>query len=136
MRILRGALIDDEDYERLAKFPWKIQKNGKTSYAFFYRKGRSGKALRVYMHWLVMQPIPIGMVVDHIDGNGLNNQKFNLRIVSKLTNSRNRHTTIITNIKSPEELEKDRVVFLMRKDGWSEEEIQDYFKESSVLSII
>lgn len=60
----------------------------------------NGKAAQVSLngvHWLVPRivwellngPIPAGMVVDHEDGNPLNNLHSNLRIVTQKINSRN-----------------------------------------------
>ena len=40
------------------------------------------------MHRLLMAP-PKGMLVDHIDGNGLNNRRANLRLCTRSQNRRN-----------------------------------------------
>lgn len=67
------VLVDDEDYEFLSLFIWKLSKRG---YAVGY----------IPMQRLLMRPAR-KLVVDHIDWNKLNNQKSNLRIC---TNSQNR----------------------------------------------
>jgi hypothetical protein len=53
---------------------------------YAYRK-HHGKTLR--MHQFIMNP-PKGMVVDHIDGNGLDNRRCNLRICTRAQNAWNR----------------------------------------------
>lgn len=129
MKTIQGAMVDDEDFAKLAKFKWVIQKNGATHYAFFYKRFRNGRFTRVYMHRVVMGHIPRGLVVDHKDGYGLNNQKSNLRIVTKLENARNRHThtevpaALLEQYEDPKRIEN-----LMREAGHSEEEIQEATK--------
>jgi len=47
-----------------------------------------GKNKTVYLHRLLMGS-PVGFEIDHIDGNGLNNRRQNLRITTRAQNARN-----------------------------------------------
>lgn len=77
------AVVDDDDFEYLSQFNWDTKKSRGTFYA---RRFLSGK--RIMMHNEIMKPTS-GMFVDHIDGNGQNNQKSNLRICTFAQNNRN-----------------------------------------------
>ena len=72
------TLVDDEDYEALNNYSWCLfSGSGKKEYACRYIKNESGKQIRIWMH---RQILPHDLRhTDHIDGDGLNNQKFNLR---------------------------------------------------------
>lgn len=79
------TLVDDEDFDRINKFRWCAHK-GRTGK--YYAEGGVGLTKR-YMHKMIMNT-PDGMVTDHIDGNGLNNQKSNLRVCTRSQNSMNK----------------------------------------------
>jgi len=83
------ALVDDDDYERLSQWKWCVTKQRNTFYA---HRGTSvaGVQKTLKMHRVILD-CPRGMDIDHIDGNGLNNQKSNLRIVTRRQNNQNRH---------------------------------------------
>lgn len=49
----------------------------------------NGKTVKEFLHRLIMDA-PKGAEVDHIDGNGLNNKRSNLRIVTNSENQYNR----------------------------------------------
>ena len=49
----------------------------------------NGRKHSVFLHRFVVDPDP-GWVVDHIDGDGLNNTRANLRICTGADNARNR----------------------------------------------
>lgn len=85
------ALVDDEDYDFLRQFTWYAQKAPRdgTYYARTTSRRREGKSQRYRMHRLILQA-PEGLEVDHIDGNGLNNCKSNLRIVNHQQNHMNK----------------------------------------------
>lgn len=83
------ALVDDEDYGKLSKYKWHANHDNKGK---FYAdrstfKGIKGEFERK-MHRLIMD-CPKGKEIDHIDGNGLNNQKSNLRVCTHAQNMKN-----------------------------------------------
>lgn len=81
------ALVDDEDYERISQFLWHESRNGFNRYARSADGKGQGTALK--MHRVVLGLQAGDPMVDHIDGNGLNNQKANLRLVSPRENQWN-----------------------------------------------
>jgi hypothetical protein len=84
----KRAMVDDEDFERINQFKWHTAKQ-RTSNLYARREYASdGKRMHQYMHCFIM-PLFIGMEVDHIDGDGLNNQKNNLRACTRKENSHN-----------------------------------------------
>ena len=89
----RKVLVDDENYERLAKVKWSEEHgHAVRQVRIGGRAGKARKARRVWMHRLVLgvtDAYPI-VEIDHVDGNGLNDQRASLRIVSKSQNQRNR----------------------------------------------
>lgn len=83
------ALVDDSDFDMLSKHRWYRQKGKNTLYAVTVIK-RAGKRVTVSMHRLIMGE-PKGKGVDHRDGNGLINQRFNLRACTSSQNGMNQH---------------------------------------------
>lgn len=76
----------DNDCAHLAEeYKWYAHKTGRNTYARGYRKGNRMGGL-YYLHRLVVE----GGEIDHIDGNGLNNTKSNLRAVDRTQNNHNR----------------------------------------------
>lgn len=94
------ALVDDEDYERLSKLRWNCSvsehrnKEGDVTSEHQYAVARILTSRKPYvrkfvrMHRMIMNA-PEGLVVDHIDRNGLNNQKENLRLCTRQQNNCN-----------------------------------------------
>lgn len=96
--VLRGynVIIDDEDYGRVSKYSWMPRTNAHyghpESVYFSYHAGLKG---RIMLHrFLVGKSINDGGIVDHINGNTLDNRKCNLRIVTKSQNNQNRSRNI------------------------------------------
>jgi hypothetical protein len=78
------AIVDDEDYEALSKFSWSAHYSGKDRVYARRREGHGGPAF--YMHRQIMG---VSGRVDHRDGNGLNNQRSNLRPCTQSQNLQN-----------------------------------------------
>jgi hypothetical protein len=90
------ALVDDDDYERLSSHKWHaVAVRRKHGPSVFYaartingrREDGSRTAHREYMHRVVLG---IDGVADHRDGDGLNNQRSNLRPATTSQNGANR----------------------------------------------
>lgn len=82
------ALVDDDDYDNVMQFSWYANKSTYTWYAQRYLDyGSQG------LHVFIMQP-PDGMEIDHIDRNGLNNQRANMRLATHRQNAINADRTI------------------------------------------
>jgi len=84
-----SATVDAADYDALGAFKWHAQTHHNTFCAARNAIMKNGKRGIVYMHRVIMGE-PVGMVVDHIDRNPLNNRRSNLRLCSTAENSRNR----------------------------------------------
>jgi hypothetical protein len=80
-----SAIIDDDCYEALSQWRWRCKHAGNTSYAC--RNLHNGRTL--FMHRVIMAA-PAGLDVDHINHNGLDNRRCNLRIVPHAKNLWNR----------------------------------------------
>lgn len=77
------ALLDDADHAALAGYVWIIQRAKNTSYV--YRWGALRK--KVYLHRELLG-FP-HCHVDHVDGDGLNNRRGNLRAATPSSNAAN-----------------------------------------------
>ena len=73
------AIIDDEDYELVSQYKWYPRKSGRNFYA--------GTNIPLRLHTLIMGKKQ-GFEIDHINHDGLDNRRCNLRHV---TRSQNRH---------------------------------------------
>jgi hypothetical protein len=81
------AIVDDEDFEMLNQHKWYPYTDSTNWYAI--RNGDFHKST-VSMHREIMRT-PSGMHTDHLNGNGLDNRKENLRICTHRENCQNRH---------------------------------------------
>lgn len=79
------AIIDDEDYVELSKYNWYATL-GKSTYYAARRLSRKEGGKIILMHRQLLGIKERDTLTDHKDGNGLNNQKNNLR---ECTNSQN-----------------------------------------------
>ncbi len=83
----KTTFVDDDDHELVSAFKWHAwNANGK----YWYAKGMKG----LLLHRLIMH-FPSGFV-DHKNGNGLDNRKENLRLVSRAQNMMNSAVVIGT----------------------------------------
>lgn len=86
-----SVLVDDCDVVRVLGRSWQI--TGSKERIYFqnrYWDKNEKKYHTMQLHRFILgNALPVGMVVDHIDNNTLNNQKSNLRICSPTENAWN-----------------------------------------------
>lgn len=82
----KTALVDDADFDWLNQWKWFAAKSKKT----FYARRAKDKNQLVHMHREILGiSSETDLMPDHIDRNGLNNQRFNLRIATITQNNSN-----------------------------------------------
>lgn len=86
--LLQGkvALIDDEDYERVNAFKWHTYRNGSGVDIYVRRRTARPQRCWMYLHRFILN---VEVPCDHINGNGLDNRKLNLRTATKRQNVQN-----------------------------------------------
>lgn len=85
--VVAHAIVDADDMHLLAGYGWFPAKISNTTYVV----GRKANDRTQYrMHRVIMNAVP-GQLVDHINGNGLDNRRSNLRICTPSENARNIH---------------------------------------------
>ncbi len=92
IRLTQGkvAVVDAEDFEWLSKFKWHAHKRGRTWYA---RRTVESEGIQKtdFMHRAILayhtRDLTVGEV-DHINGDGLDNRKSNLQVISHAENIR------------------------------------------------
>lgn len=93
IELTRGkiALVDDADFVWLSHYDWFLagRSGGKLSYAETHVTAIDGRQQTIQMH-RVVAGCPPEFIVDHIDCDGLNNQRSNLRICTHAQNLANR----------------------------------------------
>lgn len=85
------AQVDDKDYEYLNQWKWQLKKHRKTFYAHRTKQipNRGRKKNHFKMHRVIMGVTDPKIQVDHIDQNGLNCRRSNLRIATHRQNKQN-----------------------------------------------
>lgn len=87
------ALVDDADFERVNQFKWSAKRGGDNWYAYRSAGYVGGRQKQVTLHVFLFPGHPR---VDHKNGDGLNNQRHNLRPATHTQNMRNRRKRAIS----------------------------------------
>lgn len=89
-RILQ-VMVDDQDAHLLDRNKWHVANCGVShNMEKFYLRhtGPRPRMANIYLHREIMGPLAPGQVVDHLDGNGLNCLRNNLRVTTQPENAR------------------------------------------------
>ena len=89
----KSAIIDDDDFERVSQYKWYINENAEKTKLYAMRsklKSEEGivKGTKVYMHRFILQVVEKTAVIQHKNGNTLDNRKENLTIKKRPVNKK------------------------------------------------
>jgi hypothetical protein len=84
----RCVIVDADWYEMLSLLRWHYHRDGYATRSYT----QSGRTVHESMSRFIMDA-PKGMLVDHINGNGLDNRRCNLRLTTRGGNNQNRSKT-------------------------------------------
>lgn len=79
------AIVDNADYESLAQHKWSALKNGRTYYAVRANGILTPGYHQIKMHRAILNASD-GVEIDHINGDGLDNRRSNLRLCAHAEN--------------------------------------------------
>lgn len=79
------VIIDESDYDHLKTFSWTVYKDGKRLYVCTKMNGK-----KVKMHRYLLGLTDPNISADHINRNGMDNRRANLRPATKSQNGMNR----------------------------------------------
>jgi hypothetical protein len=84
------TIVDVDIYYRFGNFKWCVRGNRNTFYAVRFVKIGPGRTKLVNLHRTILAA-PAGLLVDHRNGDGLDNRRDNLRLATHFQNACNRH---------------------------------------------
>jgi hypothetical protein len=108
----RYTIVDQPDFYRFNKSHWLFKKRGKCFYAVRFINTSNDKLKFILLHREIMKA-PKGLLVDHRNGDGLDNRKANLRIATRSQNCMNSRRN-----KSKTSSQYVGVTFDKRKRRW------------------
>lgn len=81
------AIVDRSDYYAISEYTWRLLGKCRHQYAARYKR-INGKFSAILMHRQILD-FPTSETIDHINGDGLDNRRLNLRLATKAENCRN-----------------------------------------------
>jgi hypothetical protein len=81
-------LVSPEDEHFLSEYTWRAEPDKRTFYAVATTRG-GGKRTTIRLHRLIVEARP-GQQIDHVNGNGLDCRRENLRLCSTRQNCHNK----------------------------------------------
>lgn len=87
------ALVDDQDYEEVSKYRWRLSTTGYATRTIWYGRQQTPKHRHITMHRELLGSAAIGKEIDHRNGVKLDNRRENLRPCTHRENARNRGKT-------------------------------------------